>query len=165
MAVAVNKALNYIRRFLYNIHVAFTSINKTEIVWIEIGLFFLLYFFNPGRKRLVFYVRAWTLCCFLSLISTQTFRKAVRAWAHGQLRGDKECLLRGVRITSSGRVLRKVPDSDIQNVDSKTANLFYEINLLLLPLRLGQCWRIKAIIDCCWFFYCFFYISCRTKLT
>ena len=83
----------------------------------------------------MFYVRAWTPCCFHSLISTQTFRKAVTAWAHGQLRGDKECLLRGVRITSSGRVLRKVPDSDVRNVDSKTANLFYGINVLLLPLR------------------------------
>ena len=55
-------------------------------------------------------------------------------------------------VTSSGRVLRKVPDSDVRNVDSKTDNLFYGINVLLLPLRLIQSWRIKAIIDCCCFF-------------
>ena len=32
----------------------------------------------------------------------------------GQLRGDKECTFRGV--TNSGRVWRKVPESDVRSV-------------------------------------------------
>ena len=37
----------------------------------------------------------------------------------GQLRGDKECPFSGV--TSSGRVWRKVPESDAQSVQCSTA--------------------------------------------
>ena len=56
------------------------------------------------------YVRAWALGCFHSPISTRTFRRALTASVHGQLCGDKECPFSGV--TKSGRVWRKVPESD-----------------------------------------------------
>ena len=48
-----------------------------------------------------------------SVISTQTFRRALTACG-GQLRGDKECPFSDV--TKSGRVWRKVPESDARSV-------------------------------------------------
>ena len=48
------------------------------------------------------YVRALALGCFYSHISTRTFRRALTASLHGQLRGDKEYLFSGV--TKSSRV-------------------------------------------------------------
>ena len=60
------------------------------------------------------YVRARALGCFHSLISTETFRRALAASPAGQLRGDKECPFSGV--TKSGRVWRKVPESDARSV-------------------------------------------------
>ena len=56
-------------------HVAYASSNKTKIVWIETELFFL-----PGVDAPHVYVRAWALLgCFHSLISTETFRRALTA--------------------------------------------------------------------------------------
>ena len=60
-----------------------------------------------------FYVRAWALGCFHSRISTQTFRRALTA-SVDMLRGDKECPFSGV--TKSGRVRKKVPESDARSV-------------------------------------------------
>ena len=51
---------------------------------------------------------------FYSHISTRTFRRALTASLPGQLRGDKECPFSGV--TKSGRVWRKVPESDARSV-------------------------------------------------
>ena len=68
-----------------------------------------LFFFLPGVDAPHVYVRAWALGCFYSHISTRTFRRALTASLHGQLRGDKECPFSGV--TKSGRVWRKVPES------------------------------------------------------
>ena len=48
------------------------SSNKTKIVWIEMELFFL-----PGVDAPHVYVHAWVLGCFHSLISTQTFQRAL----------------------------------------------------------------------------------------
>ena len=59
------------------------------------------------------YVRALALGCFYSHISTRTFQRAADRVA-GQLRGDKECPFRGV--TKSGRVWRKVHESDARSV-------------------------------------------------
>ena len=56
---------------------------------------------------------ALVLGCFYSHISTQAFRRVLTRVA-GQLRGDKECPFSG--ITKSGRVWRKVPESDAQSV-------------------------------------------------
>ena len=59
-------------------------------------------------------MRALALGCFYSHISTGTFRGALTASVDGQLRGDKECPFSGV--TKSGRVWRKVPESDAGSV-------------------------------------------------
>ena len=53
---------------------------------------------------------ALMLCCIRSLISTQTFQRALTV-GNGQVCRDKECPFSG--ITSSGRVSRKVPESDV----------------------------------------------------
>ena len=58
------------------------------------------------------YVRALTLCCFRSLISTQTLWRALTASLVSC--GGKECPFSDV--TSSGRVWRKVPESDARSV-------------------------------------------------
>ena len=58
------------------------------------------------------HVRALALGCFYSHISTRTVRRALTVG--GQLRGDKECPFSGV--TKSGRVWRKVPQSDVRSV-------------------------------------------------
>ena len=55
-------------------HVACASTNKTKIVWMETELFSL-----PGADTPPVYVGGSTLCCFHSLISTQTFRMALTA--------------------------------------------------------------------------------------
>ena len=55
-------------------HVAYASINKTQIVWIETELLLL-----PGVDASHVYVRAWALGCFHSHISTQTFWRALTA--------------------------------------------------------------------------------------
>ena len=59
------------------------------------------------------YVRALVLGCFYSHISTGTFSEGANCIA-GQLHGDKECPFSGV--TKSGRVWRKVPESNAPNV-------------------------------------------------
>ena len=51
----------------------YTSTNKTTIVCIEKELFFVL----PGVDASHVYVRARALGCFYSLISTETFRRAL----------------------------------------------------------------------------------------
>ena len=63
---------------------------------------------------------AWTLCCFHSLISTHNFCRALTALVD-KLPGDKECPFSGV--TSSGRVWRKVPESDAGSVASSVSGL------------------------------------------
>ena len=54
------------------------------------------------------------LGCFDSHISTRTFRRALTASLHGQLCVGKECPFSGV--TKSGRVWRKVAESDPRSV-------------------------------------------------
>ena len=70
------------------------------------------------------YVRALALGCFHSQISTRTFRR-VPDRVSGQLRGDKECPFSGV--TKSGRVWRKVPESDAR---SAAAELCLQLTIL-----------------------------------
>ena len=89
------------------------------------------FFFLPGVAAPHVYVRAWALGCFHSLISlileeagagkrcsecdqqySNLSEGADRVSA--QLRGDKECPFSGV--TKSGRVWRKVPESDARSV-------------------------------------------------
>ena len=59
------------------------------------------------------YVRAWALGCFRRLISSPNLSEGADC-VGGQLRGDKECPYSGV--TKSGRVWRKVPESDARSV-------------------------------------------------
>ena len=73
-----------------------------------------LSFSVPRWMRLLFTpsVRALALGCFYSHI-TQTFRRALTSSVDTQLRGDNECPFSGV--TKSGRVWRKVPESDARS--------------------------------------------------
>ena len=71
--------------------------------------------FLPGVDAPHVYVRAWALGCFYSHISTQTFRRALTASrVDTEMRGDKECPFSDV--TKSGRVWRKVPESDARSL-------------------------------------------------
>ena len=58
------------------------------------------------------YMRAWALGCFQSYQYLNFSEGADHVG--GQLRRDKECPFSGV--TKSGRVWRKVPESDAQSV-------------------------------------------------
>ena len=91
-------------------HVAYASSNKTKSFESRRNSFL---FFLPGVDASHVYVRAWALGCFHSLISTRTFRGGADC-VGGQLRGDKECPFSGV--TKSGRVWRKVLESDARSV-------------------------------------------------
>ena len=90
--------------------VYYTSANKTTIVWIETELFFL-----PGVNASQVYVRTLVLGCFYSHISTRTFRRALTASLDSPCSEITiECPLSGV--TKSGRVWRRVPESDVRSV-------------------------------------------------
>ena len=60
------------------------------------------------------YMRAWAQGCFHSHISGPIHSEGADR-VGGQLRGDKDCPFSGV--TKSGRVWRKVPESDARSVD------------------------------------------------
>ena len=60
------------------------------------------------------YVRGWALGCFYSHNSQYPNLSEGADHVGGQLRGDKECAFSGV--TKSGRVWRKVPESDARSV-------------------------------------------------
>ena len=86
----------------------YTSTNKTTIAGIETELFSL-----PGVDAPHVYM--WWLGARL-LLQTYQYRNLSEGADRvgGQLRGDKECPFRGV--TKSGRVWRKVPESDARSV-------------------------------------------------
>ena len=92
----------------------YTSTNKTTIVWIETELFFFSFLFLPGVDASRVYVRAWALGCFYSHISTRIFRRALTASVDSYAEITYECPFSGV--TKSGRVWRKVPESDARSV-------------------------------------------------
>ena len=71
-------------------------------------------FFLPGVDAPHVYGRAWALGCFQSYQYPNKREGADRVG--GQLRGDKECPFSG--LTKSGRVWRKVPESDARSVIS-----------------------------------------------
>ena len=95
----------------------YTRTNKTTIVWIETELFLL-----PRVDASHVYVHVWALGCFYSIISTRTFRKDADR-VGGQLHGDKECPFSGV--TKSGRVWRKVSESDARSVRQQLTPVSY----------------------------------------
>ena len=69
-------------------------------------LFFLS--FLPGVDAPHVYMRAWALDCFYNHISTRTFRRALTVSVDSC--AEIECPFSGV--IKSGRVWRKVPESD-----------------------------------------------------
>ena len=71
-------------------------------------------FFLPGVNKSHVYVRVWTLGCFHSLITYPNLSEGAADRVGGQLRGDKDCPFSDV--TKSGRVWRKVPESDVRSV-------------------------------------------------
>ena len=117
-------------------NIVYTSINKTTVVSLNRDgtLFFL-----PWVDASHVYVRALAQGSFYSLISTRTFLEGAGKrcsecalllvpepfWraAHrvaGQLHGDKEYPFSGV--TKSGRVWRKVPESDARSVTEQLSS-------------------------------------------
>ena len=91
----------------------YTSTNKTIIVWIETELSS-FFFFLPWVDASRVYVRAWALGCFYSHISTRTFRRALTASVDSCAEIKSAPTDSGV--TRSGRVWRKVPESDARSV-------------------------------------------------
>ena len=71
-------------------------------------------FFLPGVDASHVYVHAWMLGCFHSLISSQTFRRALTALVDICAEIKRECPFSGV--TKSGRVWRKVLESGARSV-------------------------------------------------
>ena len=69
-----------------------------------------IFFFLPGVDACHVYVHAWALRCFQFYQYPNVSEGADRLG--GQLRGDKKCPFSGV--TKSGRVWRKVPESDVR---------------------------------------------------
>ena len=108
-------------------HVAYVSSNKTKIVWIETEPFS-----YPGACASC--LRAY-LGARLLLQSYQYPNLSEGAdRVGGQLRGDKECPFSD--ITKSGRVWRKVPESDARSVprtaiSTLTQLLNYDITFVL----------------------------------
>ena len=72
--------------------------------------------FLPGVDAPHVYVRAWALGCFHSLINTRTISEGADR-VGGQLRADKEGTFSGVN--KSGRIWRKMPESDARSVVSR----------------------------------------------
>ena len=119
---------NYMRHFFYNIHIAyirgFFFITPTLLIPTQMKpnlfesrwnfLFSCLFFFFflsllPGAYMSCAYVRAWMLCCFHSLVSTQTFWRAPTASVDSCADIYKEKGFSGV--TSFSSVWRNVPKS------------------------------------------------------
>ena len=90
-------------------YVAYASSNKTKIVRIETELSFFL----PRVDAPHVYVRAWALGCFHSFYQYPNLSEGADR-VGGQQCGDKACPFSGV--TKSGRVWRKVPESDARSV-------------------------------------------------
>ena len=96
--------------------VSFTAANKVYKAQIKLQSFesrrnFFL-FFLPGVDASHVYVRTLALGCFYSHISTGTFRRALTASLDSC--AEIECPISGV--TKSGKVWRKVPESDARSV-------------------------------------------------
>ena len=112
----------------------YTSTNKITIFESRRNTFFLFFLlslffsFLQGVDASRIYVSAWALGCFYSHISSRTFPEGADHIG-GQLRGIKECPFNG--ITKSGRVWRKVPESDARSVPWRL--------MMALARRTGTC--------------------------
>ena len=106
------------------------------------------------------YVRAWALGCFYSHISTRTFRKALTASVHSY--AEIKSAPSVAYVTKSGRVWRKVPESDVRSVISTrtfrralTASVDSCAELKSAPsvayvTKSGRVWRKVPKSDACW---------------
>ena len=92
-------------------------------------------FFHPGRYASHVYVRALALGCFYSHVSTRTFRRALTASVDSC--AEIDCPFSGV--IKSGRVWRKVPESDARSVQQLFTHSFSGWSLATaLTLAMGQ---------------------------
>ena len=99
------------------------------------------FFFLPGMDAPHVYVCAWALGCFHSLIGIRTFRRALTASVDSCAEINWECPFSGV--TKSGRVWRKVPESDARSVSaaqtpSGTGLLHPSFNHCLFSYAIGS---------------------------
>ena len=84
------------------------------------------------------------LCCFYSLISclsTQTFWRALTASVHN--RADTECPITG--ITNSGRVWRKVPESNVWSVHQH--QFCQQITIVQFKMVFMLLWRAMCALS------------------
>ena len=95
------------------------------------------FFFLPGMDASRVYVRAWALGCFHSQYPNLSE-------GAGQLRGDKECPFSGV--TKSGRVWRKVSESDARSVPTAISS---SVVFLLRPSIRSSHNHHSATVFCC----------------
>ena len=117
-------------------HVAYVSTNKTKIVWIEMELFSFLLSFNPGASCLRACLDAMSLSQFHLYPDLSEGADRVG----GQLLEGKDCPFSGV--TRSGRVWRKMPESDARRV-----GLRFESALALLSLQ--KLWSVDTVLWLC----------------
>ena len=109
--VSCYKQLKFCQAFTY------TSLNKNPNRLNRDGALFFLFY--PGWMRLMFTCVLWRWVVSTVIIScTGTFRRALTA-SLDSCAGDKECPFSGV--TKSGRVWRKVPESDARSVTALQA--------------------------------------------
>ena len=120
--------------------------------------FFFFFFFLPGVDASRVYVRALALGCFYSHISTRTFRRALTASLDSCAEiNSAPAGLQGV--TKSGRVWRKVPESDARSV---CGNMGWVTDTWR---RHAAGWGLHSQGDCScsallfFFFFCFFFLS------
>ena len=116
-------------------HVAYSSSNKTTIVWIETELFFT---WGGCASCLCVCLGARLLPRSYQYLNLSEGADRVSA----QLRGDKECPCSGV--TKSGRVWRKVPESDARSVDWEPTSTF-PVDTAPDLFRLSVCWLVKFV--------------------
>ena len=98
----------------------------------------------------------WALGCFYSHISTRTFRRALTASVDSRAETKSDCPFSTMRITNSGRVWRKVPESDARSVTIRfgTAASSGVGGGLLLLVPGGKDIRLTAVLKfvcrCMW---------------
>ena len=105
-------------------HVAYVSTNKTETVSIKKELSF----FSPrvDMPHIYMYMHAWILHCFCTFIITQKIWKTLTAMVDS-CAVIKKYPFSG--ITSSDRVWRKMPDSQLPCSDSECVTIHYMVNI------------------------------------
>ena len=96
------------------------------------------------------YVRAWSLCCYHSLVSTQTFRRALTSSVDSC--GEINSVASVAYVTNCGRVWRKVSESDARSaLGSQNGHIIPATHThgtqaaSRLSDRRSRCWCRKSI--------------------